>query len=31
MAIATEDGIPLGKVLEDALDALMRERQAARR
>ena len=30
MAIATEDGIPLGKVLEDALDALLRQRQASR-
>ena len=28
IAIATEDGVPLGKVLEDALDALMREREA---
>ena len=27
VAIATEDGVPLGKVLEDALDALMRERK----
>jgi hypothetical protein len=27
VAIAAEDGIPIGKVLEDALDALMRERQ----
>jgi hypothetical protein len=26
IAIATEDGAPLGKVLEDALDALIRER-----
>ena len=30
IAIATEDGVPLGKVLEDALDALMRERQSRR-
>ena len=30
MAIATQDGIPLGKVLEDALDALLRQRQASR-
>jgi len=28
IAIATEDSVPLGKVLEDALDALMREREA---
>ena len=28
IAIATEDAVPLGKVLEDALDALMREREA---
>jgi hypothetical protein len=28
IAIATEDGIPLGKVLEDALEALLRERRA---
>lgn len=27
IAIATEDGVPLGKVLEDALDALMRQRK----
>jgi hypothetical protein len=27
IAIATEDGAPLGKVLEDALDALIRERK----
>ena len=27
VAIAIEDGVPLGKVLEDALDALMRERK----
>jgi hypothetical protein len=27
IAIATEDAVPLGKVLEDALDALMRERR----
>jgi hypothetical protein len=27
MTIATEDGVPLGKVLEDALDALVRERK----
>jgi hypothetical protein len=27
VAIAAEDGIPIGKVLEDALDALMRERK----
>jgi hypothetical protein len=26
IAIATEDAVPLGKVLEDALDALIRER-----
>ncbi len=26
VAIATEDGVPLGKVLEDALEALKRER-----
>jgi hypothetical protein len=31
IAIATEDGVPLGKVLEDALDALMRERQAGKK
>jgi hypothetical protein len=30
IAIATEDGVPLGKVIEDALDALMRERQSRR-
>jgi hypothetical protein len=30
VAIATGDGVPLGKVLEDALDALMRERDARR-
>jgi hypothetical protein len=30
VAIATEDGVPLGKVLEEALDALMRERSAQR-
>lgn len=30
VAIATEDGVPLGKVLEDALDALIRQRKAAR-
>jgi hypothetical protein len=30
VAIATEDGVPLGKVLEDALEALMRERKADR-
>jgi hypothetical protein len=28
IAIAAEDGAPLGKVLEDALDALMRERRS---
>lgn len=28
VAIATEDGVPMGKVLEDALDALLRERKA---
>jgi hypothetical protein len=28
VAIATEDGVPLGKVLEEALDALMRERSS---
>ncbi|PPQ31924.1 stability/partitioning determinant [Rhodopila globiformis] len=27
VAIATEDGVPLGKVLEDALDALERQRR----
>lgn len=27
IAIATEDGSPLGKVLEDALEALMRKRK----
>jgi hypothetical protein len=27
VAIANEDNIPIGKVLEDALDALMRERR----
>jgi hypothetical protein len=27
VAIATEDGMPLGKVLEDALEALIRERK----
>ena len=27
MTIATEDGVPLGKVPEDALDALVRERK----
>lgn len=31
IAIATEDGVPLGKVLEDALEALMRERRATGR
>lgn len=30
-AIAREDGTPLGKVLEDALAALLREREATRR
>jgi hypothetical protein len=30
LAVAAEDGIPIGKVLEDALDALMRERVAKR-
>jgi hypothetical protein len=30
VALAREDGVPLGKVLEDALDALMRERQSRR-
>jgi hypothetical protein len=30
VAIAMEDGVPLGKVLEDALDALIRERGAAK-
>jgi len=28
MAIATEDGIPIGKVLEDALEALIEQRKA---
>ena len=28
VAIATEDGVPLGKVPEDALEALRRERKA---
>jgi hypothetical protein len=30
IAIATQDAVPLGKVLEDALEALMRERAAAK-
>jgi len=30
VAIATEDGVPLGKVLEEALDALLRERSSQR-
>lgn len=30
MAISSEEGVPIGKVLEDALDALMRERNANR-
>lgn len=30
VAIAMEDGVPIGKVLEDALDALMRERDAGK-
>jgi hypothetical protein len=30
VAIAMEDAVPLGKVLEDALDALLRERDARR-
>jgi len=30
IAIATEDSTPLGKVLEDALDALLRERLASK-
>lgn len=29
IAIAAEDGVPIGKVLEDALDALLRERNRA--
>jgi hypothetical protein len=28
MAIATEDGIPIGKVLEEALEALLALRRA---
>src|SRR5215213_2113487 len=28
IAIATEDGIPIGKVLEDALEALLAQRRA---
>lgn len=31
VAIATEDGVPLGKVLENALEALIRERRATGR
>jgi hypothetical protein len=30
VAIAMEDAVPIGKVLEDALDALLRERDARR-
>jgi len=30
IAIATEDGIPIGKVLEDALEALLEKRRARR-
>ena len=30
MAIATEDGIPIGKVLEDALEALLAQRRERR-
>jgi hypothetical protein len=29
VAIANEDGVPLGKVLQDPLDALMGKRKAA--
>ena len=29
VAIAAKDGVPMGKVLEDALDALLRERKVA--
>jgi hypothetical protein len=30
IAIATEDAVPLGKILEDALEALIREREGRR-